>query len=108
MKSVFSIHLYFISFPVTDFLLAKSQLVKSSPTSNWLHSFSPSIIKSFVIDNNKNLNLVRGTKLHEQFRLIFKRTRFQDIQNKFTNFNEKQTKFLLKINSCELIYSGHN
>ena len=88
---------------IDDFYISASDLLSYA-----FCEVSFSIIKSFVIDNNKNLNLVRGTKLHEQFRLIFKRTRFQDIQNKFTNFNEKQTKFLLKINSCELIYSGHN
>lgn len=86
-----------------DFYISASDLLSYS-----FCEVSFSIVKSFIIDDEKNLNLFRGTKLHEQFRVIFKRTRFQDIENKFTNFTEKQMSFLSKINSCELIYSGHN
>ena len=52
-----------------DFYISASDLLSYS-----FCEVSFSIVKSFIIDDEKNLNLFRGTKLHEQFRVIFKRT----------------------------------
>ena len=69
---------------------------------------SYSVSKSFKIDQFLNKSKIqKGSKLHDELRLIYKKEVFGFNDSYFSYLNNNKKSVIKKIKSCRLIYNGH-
>ena len=88
----------------------KSEYISATDLANFI--FCPasySITKSFKIDKFlNNSKILKGTKLHDELRLIYKNEVFGFNNDYISRLFSSQINIIKKIKSCTLIFKGHS